>query len=87
MVILIDIVYHLGISGSNFTSQVTIVENGSSNALFIDPIPLYMTEIPIEWALGREYGSTVEIYQVMSLRSIVVVASRILTPRCELFRM
>jgi len=43
--------------------------NGSAEALFLDPIPPWMTEIPSAWAAGKAYGSQVEIYQDVSVAS------------------
>jgi hypothetical protein len=55
------------IGGPGISSiDVTTLFNGSTSALFFNPMPSWMTEVPLSWATDGQTKSNVEIYRKTS---------------------
>ena len=48
--------------GDNVTAQVTKIQNGSDTSLMFDPIPAWLTEIPLQSMESHQDMSNVEVY-------------------------
>ena len=51
------------IRGPNATAVVRTMFNGSTIDLWYEPIPAWMTEVPVQWATSGELASNVEVYR------------------------
>ena len=52
--------------GQNLQLTAVSKVQGDTGALFFDPIPLWLTEIPLRWATDNITGSVVEIFHMVS---------------------
>jgi hypothetical protein len=54
----------INLGGPNVTNVVvSSLFNGSSSSLFFEPIPSWMTEVPLSWVATEDIRSNVEVYR------------------------
>ena len=49
-------------------STVTTIRNGTTSSLLFDPIPPFMTSVPVSWATAGETQSFVEVFKSSAVR-------------------